>query len=147
MAPEDAVAARDAVATKDRRRSALRFGLLVAGLGVAALLGLGRPRAQPVRFMVGGLAPELFELDLEYVDEAGDVARDARLAYAPGAAPRVVAHEPELKDGPYKVRVNATVRGRRIPLERSVILEGGATQIDLEPALRRELALATEGAP
>ena len=105
------------------------------GIGVTVFLAKRGPHEQHVRFMLGDKASEVTSLEVQYVDKDGDVARDARLSYAAGTAPRVVPHEPELPDGAYKVKVDVTTRDRRVSVERSVTLTGGSTQINLGPDL------------
>jgi hypothetical protein len=75
-------------------------------------------------------------LEVQYVDQDGDIAREARLSYAAGTAPRIVAHEPELPDGAYTLKVDMITRDRRVSVERSVTLSGGSTQIHLGADLR-----------
>lgn len=118
------------------RYAALAF--LAIGIGVTTYLAKGGPHEQHVRFVLGDSAPEVTGLEVQYVDKDGDVAREARLSYGSGQAPRVVPHEPELPDGPYKVKVDVSTRERRVSVERSVTLSGGSTQIDLGAALVRE---------
>ena len=115
------------------RYAALAF--LGIGIGVTVFLAKRGPHEQHVRFMLGDSAAKVTGLDVQYVDKDGDVAREARLSYAEGQAPRVVPHEPELPDGPYKVKVDVTTRERRVSVERSVTLSGGSTQINLGPEL------------
>lgn len=123
------------MATRPRSRyAALAF--LAIGIGVTAYLAKRGPHEQHVRFMLGDSAGEVTGLEIQYVDADGDIAREARLSYADGKAPRVVPHEPELPDGPYRVRVDVSTRERRVSVERSVTLsDGRSTQIDLAAAL------------
>jgi hypothetical protein len=110
--------------------------LLVMGLAVAAYLGARGPREQHVNFVLGDLAPDVRGLTVQYVSDDDEVARDVRLAYADGAAPRVVSHEPKLADGSYRLRIDLDTRERRVSVERSVTLGGGSTQVDLSRALK-----------
>lgn len=120
------------------RSRVAKIGFLVFGLGVAAYLGLTGPREQHVNLVLGDGAPEVSRVDVQYVDEEGDVAREARFAYPAGAAPRIVSHEPHLPDGAYRLRVDLGTRERRVSVERSVTLGGGSTQVDLSQALRSQ---------
>lgn len=117
------------------RSWAARIAFLAFGLAVAAYLATQGPREQHVNIVLGAAASEVVRLDLQYVDAEGEVAREARLVYPDGGAPRVVAHAPELPDGTYRLRVDVGTRERRVPVERSVTLGGGSTQIDLSQAL------------
>lgn len=112
-----------------------KLGFLLFGLAVAAYLGMRGPHEQHVRLVLGDAAPEVTGLEIQYVDSDGEVAREARLSYPAGSAPRVVSHEPELPDGTYRLKVDVATRERRVPVERSVTLGGGSTQVDLSQAL------------
>jgi hypothetical protein len=122
----------------DGRGRYAKIAILLGGLALASFLALKAPREQHVRFVLGDSAPEVTGLDVQYLDSEGDVAREARLTYALGAAPRVVSHEPELRDGAYRVKVDVAIRDRRVSVERSVTLGGGSTQIDLTSSIVRE---------
>jgi hypothetical protein len=113
-----------------------KLGFLLIGLAVAAYLGMRGPHEQHLRLVLGDAAPDVTGLEIQYVDQDGEVARAARLSYPAGGAPRVVSHEPELPDGTYALRVNVATRERRVPVERSVTLGGGSTQVDLSQALK-----------
>lgn len=117
------------------RSRVAKVGFLLAGIGAVAFLKMRGPHEQHVRFMLGDAAGDVTGLEIQYVDADGDVAREARLAYPAGQAPRVVPHEPELPDGAYKVKVDVSTRERRVSVERSVTLSGGSTQIELAAAL------------
>lgn len=125
--------------TKGKGRSRYAaLGFLAMGIAVTAYLSKTGPHEQHVRFVLGDAAMEVTGLEVQYVDKDGDVARDARLSYVAGTAPRIVPHEPELADGAYKVKVDVSTRDRRVSVERSVTLSGGSIQIDLAAALVRE---------
>lgn len=113
-----------------------KLGFLVFGLAVAAYLGMRGPREQHLRLVLGDAAPDVTGLEIQYIYEDGEVAREARLSYPGGTAPRVVSHEPQLPDGTYRLRVDVATRDRRVPVERSVTLGGGSTQVDLSQALK-----------
>lgn len=112
--------------------------MLVLGGGalLAAYLGSKSPRDQHVTYVLGGSAPEVTQLEIQYVTPDGDVARAARMTFEPGQAPRVVSHEPQLADGDYRLRIDldSTRQGRR-SVERRVTLGGGTTQVDLAGTL------------
>lgn len=121
------------MATEARKGRSRYAALAFLGIGIAvtAFLAKRGPHEQHLRFVLGDSAAEVTGLDVQYVDADGEVAREARLSYPVGKAPRIVPHEPELLDGPYKVKVDLTTRDRRVSVERSVTLSGGSTQIDL----------------
>jgi hypothetical protein len=118
------------VATRSRSRYAA-LGFLLIGIAVTAFLAKRGPHEQHVRFVLGDAATEITGLEVQYVDPDGDIAREARLSYAAGTAPRIVSHEPELPDGAYELKVDLITRDRRVSVERSVTLSGGSTQIHL----------------
>ena len=113
------------------RRPLLKFGLLAGGLAVAGYLGTRAPRDQHVTLVLGPAADRVNGLEIQYLAADGDLARDARMAFEMGAAPRVVAHEPHLADGDYTLRIDVDTREGRRSTERRVTLGGGTTQIDL----------------
>ncbi len=120
------------------RRPLTRFAFLVVGLLVALYLGTLRPQEQHVRVVLGAGAPEVTGVDLQYVAGDGEVAREAHFAYPAGAAPRVVAHEPELPNGEYRLQIEVEARDGRRDIQRQVTLGGGSTQVDVSSALARE---------
>lgn len=120
------------------RRPITRFAFLVVGLLVALYLGTLRPQEQHVRVVLGAGAPEVTGVDLQYVAADGEVAREAHFAYPAGAAPRVVAHEPELPNGEYRLQIEVEARDGRRDIQRQVTLGGGSTQVDVSSALARE---------
>lgn len=113
------------------RRRLLPF--LVLGIGglAAAYLAARSPRDQHVKLVLGTGADQVIGLELQYVADDGDVARDVRMAFPAGQAPRVVAHEPKLADGDYRLRIDLDTREGRRSVERRVTLGGGTTQVDL----------------
>lgn len=128
-------------APKPKRRPGSRYAALAfLGIGIAVTTFLAKrgPHEQHLRFVLGDSAGEVTGLDVQYIDADGELAREARLAWPEGAAPRVVSHEPELADGAYKIKVDIGTRERRVSVERSVTLSGGSTQIELGAALVRE---------
>lgn len=93
------------------------------------------PRDQHVTFVLGTSAARVTGLEVQYVAADGDVARDTRMAFEPGQAPRVVSHEPKLADGDYRLRIDLDTREGRRSVERRVTLGGGTTQVDLSSAI------------
>ncbi len=99
---------------------AIPFGLSVSleglvvvfGLLVALYLGTLKPQEQHVRVVLGAAAPEVIGVELQYIAEDGEIARQTRFTYPAGAAPRIVAHEPELPNGEYEW---ALVEQRTLP--------------------------------
>lgn len=135
MSASEAASANDAPSGK-RRISRLLF--LVFGLLVAVYLGTLKPQEQHVRVVLGATAPEVVGLELQYVAEGGEIARQTRFTYSAGAAPRIVAHEPELPNGDYRLEIDVDTREGRRTTQRQVTLGGGSTQIDVSSALARE---------
>ncbi len=117
------------------RRPFLKFGLVAAGLALAAYLGTKSPRDQHVTLILGAAADRVIGLEIQYIAADGELARDARMAFELGAAPRVVSHEPQLADGDYTLRIDLDTREGRRSTERRVTLGGGTTQIDLAGVL------------
>jgi hypothetical protein len=113
------------------RKGALKFVLLAAGLLVAAYFGAKSPRDQHVTLVLGPAADRVTGLEIQYIAADGDLARAARMTFEPGAAPRVVSHEPKLADGDYGLRIDLDTREGRRSTERRVTLGGGTTQVDL----------------
>ncbi|MBX3258542.1 MAG: hypothetical protein KIS78_19525 [Labilithrix sp.] len=120
------------------RRPITRFAFLLVGLLVALYLGTLRPQEQHVRVVLGAGAPDVTAVDLQYVAGDGEVAREAHFAYPAGAAPRVVAHEPQLPNGEYRLQIEVDARDGRRGVQRQVTLGGGSTQVDVSGALARE---------
>jgi hypothetical protein len=119
-----------------RRSLATRILFLACGLGITFYLASSGPREQHVRFVLGASAPSVEALDVEYQRlEDGEPLRNARLVFPSGSAPRVVAHDPELPDGVYRLRLQIDTREGRRAAERQVTLSGGTTSVDLAPAL------------
>jgi hypothetical protein len=131
--PNETAAAR----RSPRRRRITSLAFLAFGLAVAFYLSKAGPHEQHVRFVLGGAAPAVTQLEIEYVAEDFEVAREARMTFTEGAAPRVVPHDPELPDGSYVLRIGVgTTEGRRA-VERRVTLSGGTTSVDLAGVLPR----------
>jgi hypothetical protein len=120
------------------RHPFLKIGLLVVGLGIAAYLAKMSPHEQHVRVVVGDQRWMVKAVELSYLAEDGDIARSARFNYANGEAPRVIAHEPELPDGPYRLKIEVDTREGRRAVERQVTLGGGSTQVDISSAIAPE---------
>ncbi len=121
-----------------RRRPLTRIVFLVFGLLVALYLGTQGPQEQHVRIILGAAASEVTTVDLQYVAKDGDVAREAHFTYPKGAAPRVVAHEPELPNGEYRLQIELDTHDGRRAIQRQVTLGGGSTQVDVSSALTRD---------
>jgi hypothetical protein len=120
------------------RRRITRFVFLVFGLLVALYLGTQGPKEQHVRLVLGAAAPDITALDLRYLTQDGDIAREVHFVYPKGLAPRVVAHEPRLPDGDYRLQIDVDARDGRREVQRQVTLGGGSTQVDVSSALARE---------
>lgn len=124
--------------TSGRKRQISRFVFLVFGLLVAVYLGTLKPQEQHVRVVLGAAAPEVIGVELQYIAEDGEIARQTRFTYPAGAAPRIVAHEPELPNGEYRLQIEVDTRDGRRGTQRQVTLGGGSTQVDVSSALTRE---------
>lgn len=121
-----------------KRRPFTRFALLAFGILVALYFGQKAPREQHVRVVLGAAAPDVTAVELQYVNRDGDLARETRLIYPPGGAPRVVAHEPRLPDGEYRLQIDVDAHGGRRTVQRQVTLGGGSTQVDVSSVLLPE---------
>jgi hypothetical protein len=115
----------------ERRRKLLPFFVLGAGALIAAYLSSKSPRDQHLRLILGPQADQVTGVGIQYVAEDGDLARDARMTFAAGQAPRIVSHEPQLADGDYRLRIDLDTREGRRSIERRVTLGGGTTQVDV----------------
>ena len=105
--------------------------MLAAGGLVAAYLAARSPRDQHVTLVLGPAAGRVTGIEMQYVAADGDVARDVRMAFPEGQAPRIVSHEPKLADGEYRVLIELDTREGRRSVERRVTLGGGTTHVDL----------------
>jgi hypothetical protein len=114
---------------------------MLMGVGLAAYLSKHGPQEQHVRIVLGRGAPEVTEVDLQYVSPDGDTARDAHFSFSKGNAPRVVAHEPKLPNGPYRLQIDIDAHDVRRSVQRQVTLGGGSTQVDVSS----DILGATEG--
>jgi hypothetical protein len=111
----------------------------VGGSALALWLRSNAPHEQHVRIVLGAAAPDVTAVSLSYVGADGEVAREAQLIYPPGKAPRVVAHEPQLPDGDYQLRIDVeAAQGGRRAIQRQVTLGGGSTQVDVSSAVSRD---------
>lgn len=127
-----------------RRIGSLVF--LAFGLGIAFLLGSNAPQEQHVRVVLGGAAPDVTHVTLQYLASGGDVANETSFTFPRGQAPRIVAHEPKLPSGDYNLHVD--VAAARVvadasteihrSIERQVTLKGGSAQIDVSSAIVHE---------
>ena len=123
-----------------RRRKLLPFLVLGAGALIAAYLASKSPRDQHLRLVLGTHAADVTGVEIQYLADDGDLARDARMTFAPGQAPRIVSHEPQLADGDYRLRIDLDTREGRRTVERRVTLGGGTTQLDLAAVFDRPLS-------
>jgi hypothetical protein len=124
------------VASNSARRIA-RVVLLVGGVAGALYFGTLAPKTQHVRVVLGDGAAQVSGVRLVYLrkDEA---LREAEFRYREGSAPRIVAHEPELPDGDYVLKIELDAREGRRTMERRVTLGGGSTQIDVSARVREK---------
>jgi hypothetical protein len=124
--------------TPRRRRRITSLAFLAVGALVAWYLGTQGPQEQHLRVVLGAAAPDVTAVGLQYISKDGDVARETRFVYPQGGAPRVVAHEPQLPNGEYRLQIDVDARDGRRAVQRQVTLGGGSTQIDVSSALMRE---------
>ena len=118
------------------RRKLLPILFLAGGALLASYLTSKSPRDQHVSLVLGPAAPEVTQLEIQYVAADGELARAARMTFGTAGAPRVVAHEPQLADGDYRLRIDLdTARQGRRSVERRATLGGGTTQVDLASVL------------
>lgn len=119
------------------RRRAVKLALLVAGLAFFAFMAKKTPHAQSLHVVLGDAARDVDAVEIAYAAEDGDVVRTTRLAFQPGAAPRIVTVEPSLADETYRVRIEVHTRQGVREVERRVTLSGGGTSVDLAAVLSR----------
>ncbi len=122
------------------RRRLLPLAILLAGGVLLAYFASSGPRDQHLRLVLGDAAPGVSALSVQYAaTKSGEVAREVRLTYGAdgggAAAPRVVALEPRLPDGDYRLRIDVDTREGRRTTERQVTLGGGTTSVDLSGLL------------
>jgi hypothetical protein len=132
---DEAAAAPPAPARASPRRRLLPLAVLAGGAVLAALYASKGPREQHVRYVLGAHAPDVTALDIQYVGESGEVVRQAHLAFEPGRAPRIVAHDPTLPDAAYQLLIEVDTREGRRSAERQVRLGSGTTSVDLSRVL------------
>lgn len=121
--------------------------VLAGGALLAAYITSKSPRDQHLRLVLGPGAEQVTQVEIQYVAADGDVARDARMTFEPGRAPRIVSHEPQLADGDYRLRIELDTREGRRLVERRVTLGGGTTQVDLAGTLTSPPAPSDGEAP
>lgn len=120
---------------------------MVFGLLVAVYLGTQGPREQHVRIVLGSAASEVTSVALQYIAKNNDVVRETTFQYPVGSAPRIIAHEPQLPDGDYRLQIEVDTRGGRRTIQRQVTLGGGSTQVDVASALARVTATPSHDRP
>jgi hypothetical protein len=111
---------------------------LLVGALVATYLGAMGPQQQHVRIVLGAAAPSVTAVGIQYLGRDDEPAREAHFVYPPGSAPRVVAHEPQLPNGEYRVQIDVDTRDGRRLIQRRVTLGGGSSQVDVSSALMRD---------
>jgi hypothetical protein len=111
---------------------------LAIGVLVSTFLAKIGPQEQHVRVVLGRAAPEVTAVDLQYVGPDGEVVREAHFVYDAGSAPRIVVHEPKLKNGNYRFQIDIDAHDGRRSVQRQVTLGGGSTQVDVSSAIERD---------
>ena len=132
--PAAAAAAPDPVPVRPRRKL-LPVLFLAGGALLASYLTSKSPRDQHLSLVLGPAAERVTQVEIQYLSADGELARDARMSFDPGRAPRVVSHAPQLADGEYRLRIDLDTREGRRTVERRVTLGGGTTQVDLAATL------------
>jgi hypothetical protein len=126
------------------QRRLFPLGIAAAGIAVYLFLSSRAPTDQAIRIILGDAAPQVTEVDMHYVAASGspgvspaeEAARGVTFHYAPGAAPRIVSHEPRLATGEYVVEMEFVLASdHRVSVERRVTLQGGSTSIDVSRAI------------
>lgn len=118
-----------------RRQPVARLAFLAFGLLVALYFGKQGPQEQHVRVVLGASAPNVTTIDLQYISSDGNVVRQAHFNYPNRTAPRVVAHEPQLSNGDYRLQIDLDTHDGRRSVQRQVTLGGGSAQVDVAGAL------------
>jgi hypothetical protein len=136
------------------RRRLFPLGIAAVGVAVYFFLAPRAPVDQGIRIVLGEAAPRVTEVDVRYVATGAnpDVAREVTFRYAPGAAPRIVSHEPRLANGDYVVQMefdlstaSPQVAQGHVTVDRPVTLLGGTTSLDVSRALLRSDPSHAEG--
>ena len=115
----------------ERRKRIVSLAILGAGGALVAVLAAGGPKEQHVRLVLGSRAETVTALSVRYANAAGEPVRETRLAWDAGAAPRVVALDPHLADGDYRLEIDVDTREGRRSAERRVTLGGGTTSVEI----------------
>ena len=126
------------VPVQTRRRRITSLGFLAFGAVIAWYLGTQGAQEQHVRVVLGTAARDVTAVGLQYTSRDGEIARETQFVYPRGGAPRVVAHDPRLPNGEYRLQIDVDAREGRRAVQRQVTLGGGSTQIDVSTALTRE---------
>ena len=119
-----------------RVRNVLSLALAV---GVAIWLARRSPTDQTIHYVLGNEASRVEELDARWDDNPSadgprDWVREAKYRYQPGTAPRIITHEPRLRNGDYLVELEVALAGplpSRAVLHKHIHLTGGVTYIDV----------------
>jgi hypothetical protein len=118
----------------DLRRLA-PLALLVPAVAAGATLKPRWPKDQSIHYALGDASQRVEELDARWAlsgeKGADDWSREATFRYAPGTAPRTVAHSARLADGDYVAEIEIRAGSRTAVVQRKVTLEGGSTTLDL----------------
>jgi hypothetical protein len=121
----------------ERKRIA-QIVILVSGLALFLLLGRELPKDQTVHYVLGDGSARVQEMRVRYAHRDEDWEREADFEWKPGAAPRIVTHEPRLADGDYTIEIDLVANAERNTVKRHVTLQGGGvTSIELAQAVPR----------
>ena len=123
-----------------------RLIVLAAALAACAWFARLAPTDQTVHYVLGDASPRVEELRVRWQEDeppsrVGDEwLREVSYRFTPGEAPRIVTHEPRLRNGRYAVEIDVVLVGsERSPsvLRRRVELAGGALSINVGSSLPR----------
>jgi hypothetical protein len=123
-----------------------RFLVLGAALAVGAWAFRRAPADQMVHYVLGDAAPHVEELDVRWQEDTStrsndEWLREVTFRFAPGAAPRIVTHEPRLRNGDYAVEIEVVMTSSEQPrtlVRRRVQLTGGALSINVGSSVPKE---------
>ncbi len=116
---------------RERKRRIVSLAILAGGGAVVAYMATRGPKEQHVRFVLGDRAKAVTELAVKYTSASGEAVRETRVSWDAGDAPRVVALDPRLPDGDYRLEIDVDTREGRRSGERRVTLGGGTTSVEI----------------
>ncbi len=115
----------------ERKKRIVSLAILALGGALVAYLATRGPKDQHVRFVLGDRARTVTALSVKYTSASGEAVRETSMAWDAGDAPRVVALDPRLPDGDYRLEIDVDTREGRRSGERRVTLGGGTTSVEI----------------